>query len=241
LLKPTEESFDETLIESIDEALQSLFSQQVVDAFHQNLKTKRSLGEDDLPANLEVVSAVLEKYFGEGAHTIENTIARRLYSKWGLEFQRSHDGRLTEYVANVRTKIQPVAGTDTPEPTHANIPLPLKDDFDGLLIESIKEAIEEVVGKDSASMALRVLEHSVPFDKLPHHLPAFYGVLKKTFGKDSPIVEIAIARKLYQKLQLDFSETPPADLSRYVETAYAKVVRREQQGLFNFSIRPAAG
>jgi len=235
LSNQTIENFDEVLVESIDEALRALFSQQVVDAFHENLKTRRSLNEEDLPANLAVVSLVLEKYFGQGAQTIENSIAQRLYSKWGLEFQRKDDGRLTGYVENARSKIQPAVAT--PEPRIVGIPL--KDDFDGLLIESIKEAIEDIVGKDSAKMAFKVLERNVPFDKLPHHLPTFYSALKKNFGKDSPMVEMAIAKKLYQKLHLEFNETPNVELSKYVEIAYTKVMQREQQGLFNVSVKLA--
>jgi len=235
LLNQTTEDLDEVLVESIDEALRALFSQQLVDAFHENLKTRRSLSETNLPANLEVVSIVLEKYFGQGAPTIENAIAQRLYSKWGLEFQRKHDGRLTEYVESVRTKIQPAVAT--PEPK--DVDLPLKDDFDRLLVESIKEAIEDLVGKDKAKLALKVLERNVPFDKLPHRLPTFYSALKTNFGKDSPIVEMAIAKKLYQKLHLEFNETPNVELSNYVETAYTKVIQREEQGLFNVSAKLA--
>jgi hypothetical protein len=229
--------FDEAIVESIDEALRALFSQQVVDAFHETLKTRRSLNEESVPANLAVVSVVLEKYFGQGAHTIENTIAQRLYSKWGLQFQNKHDGRLTEYVAQARIKVQPTVATHEAK----NVILPLKDDFDGLLVESIKEGIEDIVGKDSAKMAFKFLEREVPFDKLTHHLPTFYSALRRNFGKDSPTVELTIAKKLYQKLYLEFNETPNVELSKYTETAYTRIIQREQEGLFNVSARITRG
>jgi hypothetical protein len=125
--------FDDVLVESIDEAIRSLFSQQVVDAFHSNLKTKRSVDERNLTANLRIVSIVLQKYFGDGAQTIEKTIAQRLYSKWGLEFRRNQDYNLTDYVENVRNRIQLAPPKREPAPEPRNLNLPLKDDWDRIL------------------------------------------------------------------------------------------------------------
>jgi hypothetical protein len=84
-------------------------------------------------------------------------------------------------------------------------------------------------------VAFHFLEREVAFDKLARHLPTFYAALRRNFGRDNGSVEIAIARKLYQKLSFDFTETPNTELSRYVETAYVKLSQREQQGFINIS------
>jgi hypothetical protein len=224
--------FDKALIESVDEAVRSLFSQQVLDALHSNLKVKRSIKPEEFPNQLPTLSTVLEKYFGLGSSTVERAIAQRLYSKLGLKFQRIDSYQLADYVENARNK--PKSAAPSFEPTNVN--LPLKEDFNRLLVESVREAIEDVLGKDSAKSAFRFLERDVPFDKLPQHLPTFYLALKKNFGKDCGMIEMAIARKLYLKLSLEFIETPNTELARYVELAIIKLSQREELG-FNISAR----
>lgn len=226
--------FDKTLIESIDEGVRSLFSQEVVDALHSNLSDKESITLDALPEQLQTLHVVLERYFGLGALTLERTIARNFYSKLGLVFDAVGTYQLEDYVENARGKSKPAV----PASQSRIVNLPLKDDWDRLLLESVREGIEDVLGKDSAKLAFRFLERDVTFDKLPRHLPTFYAALKRNFGEDCPAVETAIARKLYLKLCLEFTETPNTDLAKYVEEAYIKLSRREQQGFLNASTRP---
>ena len=90
-----DEEFDAALLESMDGAIRSLLSQEVVDAFHTNLRDKRSIKPEDIPNHLPTVSIVLEKYFGPSSHTIEKAIAQRLYSKCGLEFHGNESYMLT--------------------------------------------------------------------------------------------------------------------------------------------------
>jgi hypothetical protein len=233
-LTTSNDEFTAALLESMDQAIRSLLSQDVVDAFRSNLRDKRSISPEDIPNHLPTVSNVLRKYFGPSAQTIENAIAKELYLKYGLEFQKNQSYQLTDYVENARNKLKPVAPTREPR----NVNLPLKGDLDRLLVESVKEAIEDVLGKDSAELAFRFLERDVTFDQLPRHLPTFYMALKKNFGKDSATIETAIAKKLYLKLSLEFTETPNTELAKYVETAYIKLNQREQQGFINISGKP---
>ena len=221
------DEFGAAVLESMDEAIRSLLSQEVLDAFRSNLRDKRSINSEEIPAQLPTVSIVLRKYFGPSAQTIEITIAQRLYSKYGLEFQRNGDYHLTDYVENARSRLE----SRGPKLEPRNAYLPLKDDFDGILVESVKEAIEEILGKESAKAAFRFLERDVKFNELPRHLPTFYSALNKTFGKDCGTVELAIAKKFYLKLSLEFTEPPNTELSRYVETAFIKVSQRDQLGI----------
>jgi len=225
------DDFDAGLLESMDDAIRSLLSQEVVDAFHSNLLAKRSIRLEEIPRQLPTVSVVLRKYFGPSAETIERAIAQKLYSKYGLELEKNEKYQLTDYVKNARSKLK----LDSPSIRPANVNLPLQDDFDPLFLESVKEAIQEALGEEQAKIAFRFLERDVPFNKLPRHLPTFYSALKRNFGKDSEVIETAIARKLYEKLILDFIETPNTELSKYVETAFVKLSQREQQGFVNIS------
>jgi hypothetical protein len=203
-----------------------------VDAFHANLRDKRSINPEDMANHLPTISIVLEKYFGPSAQTIEKAIAHRLYSKYGLEFLGNEGYKLTDYVENAKNKL-PRSPAPSFEP--ANVNLPLTEDFNRLLVESVREAIEDVVGKDSAKLAFRLLERDVTFDKLPRHLPTFYLALKNNFGKDHGTIETAIARRLYLKLSLEFIETPNTELGKYVELAFNKLRQREQAGFINLT------
>ena len=227
------DEFGAVLVESMDDAIRSLLSQEVVDAFRSNLRNKRSISPEEIPDQLPTVSMVLRKYFGPSAQTIENAIAKTLYSKYGFEFQKSEDYHLVDYVENARNRLKTTPAPPRPEP--ANVNLPLKDDFNPLLVESVKEAIEDAVGKEQAKLAFRFIERDVTFEKLPNHLPTFYLALKKNFGNNCGTIETAIARKLYQKLSLEFTETPNTELAKYVEAAFIKISQREQQGFVNIS------
>lgn len=214
----------------MDEAIKSLLSEEVFEAFLSNLKEKRSISPEDIPNELPTVSIVLKKYFGPSAGTIERAIVQRLCSKYGFEFQRNDDLQLAAYVKNLRIKLSPATPLES-----TNVNLPLRDDFDRLFLESVKETIEEALGKDQAKLAFRLLEREVPFDKLQRHLPTFYSALRTNFAKNSGRIETAIARKLYQKLSLEFTETPNTDLGKYVETALVRLGQREQLGFVNIS------
>ena len=220
-----QEDFSTVLLESMDDAVKSLLSEQVFEDFLSNLKEKRSINPEDIPNELPTVSIVLKKYFGPSAGTIERAIIRRLCSKYGVEFQRNDDLQLADYVKNLRTKLPSAIPAES-----TNVDLPLSEDFDRLFLESVKETIEEALGKDQAKLAFRLLEREVPFDKLPRHLPTFYSALRTNFGKNGGRIETAIARKLYQKLSLEFSETPNTELGKYVETALVGLRQREQSG-----------
>lgn len=87
--------FDSTLIESVDEAIRSLFSQQVVDALHSNLKDRRTIGWNEIPTHLPTLSLVLEKYFGLSAPTVEKAIAAQTLFKVQPRFSKSR--RLRAY------------------------------------------------------------------------------------------------------------------------------------------------
>jgi hypothetical protein len=229
-LTTTNDEFSAALLESMDEAIRSLLSQQVADALHQNLRNNKSIEPEDIPQQLPTVSIVLKKYFGPSANTLEKAIARRLYSKYGLEFQSNRDYQLKDYVENARNKLKSAAPIVQPRGGR----LPMKEDFDPLLVESVREAIEDALGKDTAKSAFLMLERDVAFDNLPQRLPSFYIALNRLFGKDHGTIETAIARKLYRKLSLEFTETPNTELAKYIERAIDRLSRREPLG-FNIS------
>ena len=228
------DEFSAAVVESMDDAIRALLSDDVLGAFRSNLTATQSISPEQIPNQLPTVSLVLKKYFGRSADIIEKAIAQRLYSRYGLEFQKNENFQLADYVTNARGKIKPKARSPEPPPMN----LPMKGDFDRLFLESIREAIEEALGSEKAKVAFRFLEREVPFDKLPHHMPTFYLALKRNFGTSCGKIETAIARKLYQKLSLEFTETTNTDLVSYVELAVVKLNEREQLGFVDLLGKP---
>jgi len=97
---------DTSLVESVDETIRLLFSQKVVDALYLNLKNKRSISREEIPGKLHVLHVVLEEYFGLSACTLGRAIARKFYSKLGLEFQTRNGFQLTDYVDEAKKKLR---------------------------------------------------------------------------------------------------------------------------------------
>ncbi len=107
------DDFSAAIVESMDGAIRSLLSDEVLEAFHSNLKEKESIGPEEISDRLPAVSLVLKKYFGRSAEVIERAIAQRLYARYGLEFQKNLNFQLEDYVKNARVKV--ASKSDLPE------------------------------------------------------------------------------------------------------------------------------
>ncbi len=86
-------SFDELLLVSIDEALLSLgesAKQSIYFHIENNFKVERK----EIPENLPLFQAGLEKIFGVGARFIEILIMKNLYDKVGRQFAMEKNERL---------------------------------------------------------------------------------------------------------------------------------------------------
>jgi hypothetical protein len=70
--------------------------------------------------------------------------------------------------------------------------------------------------------------HSVSRDEVPLKLETLCTTLQQIFGDGSKTIGTAIARKLYAKLALTFSDNPSRSLLEYVEEA--KIMLKEREG-----------
>jgi hypothetical protein len=97
-----------------------------------------------------------------------------------------------------------------------------EQDFNVILIESIRETIAQLL---SPKVAEKIFEHlekvySVKKDEVPSRLDKLLLTLKTTFGSSSAqVVGKAIARRFYSRLGLEFSDNPQRTLVGYVENA----------------------
>lgn len=99
--------FDKVLVRSIDETIDSLLGKRVLDALHEHLIHLRGISIEETPAHLDVLMAVFERTFGTSARTISKAIARRLFSKFDLEF-RPRGGMMTliDYVQEAKARLR---------------------------------------------------------------------------------------------------------------------------------------
>ena len=101
------------------------------------------------------------------------------------------------------------------------------DAFGSLVLESIDEALTDLLGRRAREAIYDYLERNslVAINELPNRLEVFLKLLDDTFGKGSKTIGKVVAKKLYSKLEWDFAEIPGYALTDYVQTARARVAR----------------
>jgi len=104
------ERFDVLLGQSIDEAVTSLLSADVVDALYLNLERFHSIPRNEVPRQLKTLSITLEKTFGESSSkTIGKAIAKSFYAKMEIDFPKrmNPDWTLLDFIDRAKVGITP--------------------------------------------------------------------------------------------------------------------------------------
>jgi hypothetical protein len=101
------------------------------------------------------------------------------------------------------------------------------DAFSALLLESIDEALTDLLGRRAREAVYDYLERNclVARNELPSRLEAFLTLLDDTFGKGSKTIGRVVARRLYSKLEWEFIEVAGYELVDYVEAVKARIGR----------------
>ena len=101
------------------------------------------------------------------------------------------------------------------------------DAFGSLVLESIDEALTDLLGRRAREAIYDYLERNslVAINEIPNRLEVFITLLEDTFGKGSKTIGKVVAKKLYSKLEWDFSEIPGYALTDYVQAARTRVAR----------------
>ena len=100
--------FDILLGEAIDEALTILFSAEVAEAIYLNLEKFHAVPKDEIPHQLETLSMILEKTFGQpSSKTIGKAIARKFFAKLEVTFPKHYNPTWTllDYIDEARVKL----------------------------------------------------------------------------------------------------------------------------------------
>jgi hypothetical protein len=96
--------FDSALLESIDETIRGILGEKVLDALYGNLESKSAIKREAIPNHIPTLSLVFEKHFGSAAPTIVRAIARKFYSKLGIQFTGKEGYSLVDYVIDAKNK-----------------------------------------------------------------------------------------------------------------------------------------
>jgi hypothetical protein len=100
-------TIDGPLVESVDDTLRELLSEQVRKAFYDHMETAHSLPRTLIPERLGDFQSVLSKTLGDtGREVLEKAIAKRLYLKLGLRFTEKHSYTLLQYVRDAEEKLR---------------------------------------------------------------------------------------------------------------------------------------
>jgi hypothetical protein len=99
------------------------------------------------------------------------------------------------------------------------------NDLEALILESIDETLSDLLGVRAREAVYGYLERNCFMAKseIPKSLNEFLSVLDATFGKGSKTIGIVIAKRLYTKLGLKFTQLPNAECKDYIELARAKL------------------
>jgi len=91
------------LIESIHETIAQLLSPKVAEKLFEHLEKVYSTKKDEVPSRLDMLLLALKTTFGSSsAQVIGKAIARRFYSRLGLEFSNDPQENLVDCVENAK-------------------------------------------------------------------------------------------------------------------------------------------
>jgi hypothetical protein len=98
-----EREFDESLLDSIDEGLADILGERVKGTFYKLIEQKFNMARSSLPNRLDVLASVLSAVLGNsGALVMDKAIAKRFYSRLGLQFVQKPNHSLQNYVTDAK-------------------------------------------------------------------------------------------------------------------------------------------
>lgn len=100
-------TFDELLLEAVDEALSSL-GESAKQSIYYHLQDKFKISREEIPKHIKEFAEGLEKIFGVGARFLEILIMKRLYARIGqpLDWNEREEFVFVNYVEAARRSFQ---------------------------------------------------------------------------------------------------------------------------------------
>ncbi|MEM2947839.1 MAG: hypothetical protein QXN96_06360 [Candidatus Bathyarchaeia archaeon] len=107
----TNKSFDDILLEAVDEALASL-GESVKQSIYYHLEEKFRIPRKEIPNRVKEFAEGLEKIFGIGARFLEILIMRKLYDRIGkpIDWDENKEFAFANYVEAARRSFKKSQG-----------------------------------------------------------------------------------------------------------------------------------
>lgn len=92
-------------------------------------------------------------------------------------------------------------------------------EFHRLLLTSVEDVIQEVLGERPLRAVLSTLQRSfhIKREEIPERLEDFQNALAELFGAGAPVITRAIVRRLCARLGIPYQQRSHPDLKTYVE------------------------
>ena len=97
-------SFDDLLLETIDNVLKQVFGEESAKIILQHVKKTDCLKWEEIPKHAEIFADALRKILGAGSVPVENLILKSLYSKLELKFDEKEGYGFSDYIKRLRSK-----------------------------------------------------------------------------------------------------------------------------------------
>lgn len=101
---PNKKDFDRLLLESIDSGLADLLGIEVREVAYKSLAKHLALARNEIPGRTGDFGTCLVQLFGVGGKTIGRVIAKRLYSRLGLNFLEKQGYQFHDYIEEARAR-----------------------------------------------------------------------------------------------------------------------------------------
>lgn len=121
-----EESFNQLLLECVDDGL-AVLGKEPQQAVYHFLLTICSLPREEVPNRIQDFASGLRKALGGASKVIERVILRRLFEKTGSAFRELPDSSFNDYVADAKRRFEILShrhddATDSPRSKKGQIP-----------------------------------------------------------------------------------------------------------------------
>jgi hypothetical protein len=99
--------------------------------------------------------------------------------------------------------------------------------LEDLLLQSIDEVLADLLGRQTREAIYDSLErnHYLARNDIPNDMDKFLGLLEETFGKGSKTIAKSITKRLYEKLEWNFTDVPGFQFADYMQTIRARYAR----------------
>jgi len=101
--------------------------------------------------------------------------------------------------------------------------------FNALVLESIDETLNDLVGPRTKKMIFDYLECSIHRDEIPTQPGRFLALLEEISGKAAKVIGKAAIRRVYAKLGWEFYDVHGFEAEDYIEAAKTRLRREIEQ------------